>query len=1658
MSVSPAKLVPPRDLLGQLEEIQPTLERSRVLGAVGWLAAALSAGQVLLVVLSSSWWSSLSALGFGGGWGPWLLLGAVVLFVVGFTFINWTRLWIHESRQPFRYTFSIEGFKPIGEAKPHPRMAWLDEDLGERLSRRIGRLSLLPHEAAEGETERQDRPRGRAARSHIHISGSYGVRDGGIEVFPRVQLGSEKEPATLAHPVRFALDEADGLDANAGASYKKLVEWVYFHVASHVYARIREDVEGKIKLLPRHYFRAAAYFYEASDYARSNTFDAYDAAQDLYAQVIRLYDPHWTDPPDSLLQRWLLAATARVAVLGLAWRRAACRVWPRLGKVELILARAESGYARALLDRRALAGFSGQRLNAVFEARRIAERAVDRLVGLSSAVAGCDRALFDARVTRAYAYSSLTAPARAEEALDEAQAANPALADRDARYLFVRGATVTRQAEQLFQRALELGNDFEAAQFAFARAIDARWRRRSTLEPAVAQVVIDAYDRVLDINPGNVAAWARQGYIYWLLEEPDNAEQALLRGREFKDMRPEIFVADLDYALARIAAERGNFDEAYRRYIAAVMAHFSEGVSHKPDGYTADQFQGISDAIVHRFKRYVENVEREWKAKRQSEKMRRLCDSVYAFVLNDYAEARMNHFLRTGDEWALNAAYEALNKANSRLETRYPMIRYNLQRLDRYSLLQLPGTLRDESLDWTHESPECADVAHLLTGSDVSADHIGRVLEQEPRWPDGMLELALRYPNLARQELERARRLEEAAVEYERRAQVETRGPVSTGVRFRHFDSTDQDRAKIASDPKWGPAGAGRPGQERLTQIGLPPLDPAQEADRRRRHYERCAKRSREAAKELRERAVERRQRAREQPKKLLPHAWLWNGDDLEVDVLKNVVYERCRKWEREFNDLHARALLSWCRIKREELQECSDADRHREKCKQLYDLLEHLQAHFWPDDLEVLSEWWSLAQREPDWPASAEEKKDHGRRLHDVVERLFEVDPAAWTLRLLEKDFVGAEKAERQAEEGLRGCLFTDQERAKLLKGAIDQRGVPPYLQIDLGSRLDRFGRRGAAEQAYGRLRRSRDPRVLWELAAELERGGHWDLRKQTLRRAELRDGHHEVRKEAEYARELGRTLWRLAEREQAIDEFRRAFGKDGDGRWRVDFVKEALALRRDSQLEIRLGAEGRYLYRLLKAWLGHDLRRAHDEGRPDIRRDAAAALLLLTRGRYHTLLHRWRDPDEANRSREPEELEQPKRKVEPAIATPIVLEADESFFSPAPTPTATPSESPPEPPEQEEHEATPGWSLAPPLTRVRDASFRVVRAVLGLEDPVHEPHHPQTTQAAGPAPAPSGGDGVPPEAKQLWDGIVSVLEAIEQETGIHIPIESVELLSTHGLGSGRYRLQIDEVPLAGETFSAEQRFFVLGHDELEGVPGLDPVTRRPGVWVAERPEDVPADDRYAFMCRRLHALLLANLDRFVTLWQTRLLLNTWVRRDPSGRAGIDAVYADELALVRLAQVLRRLAAERVSLEDVGPVAELVARAPDDADPVELAEQARRRLSAGSRLASEAPALAVFPPELENRLVGYIEGSNGTATAALRPGEFADVRAELEAWLEHVDASAPLVVLHSEARPSIRRFVALIDPMRSVVSREELPSLAILAGHLVTADGTNGT
>jgi FHIPEP family protein len=1004
-------LMPPADLLSRVRGVEPVLRRGQKLQKIGWGAFALSLLSAMGSIFTSHWWTTIAGTSWNQGIHRWLLVSGVALAVLATLLVAWLRLWVRASRTPFRYTYSIEEFEPVTGTTPEQQLAWLRHDLSTRLSRRIRRLALLD-ERYSGTTN--------APEAHIHIGGAYGIRerssgDRVIEVMPWVRLGPTGSSAMLAHPVTFTLARGQlEFKSKAGPmSYEKLVERVYFSVATRIYRQIRDDVQRKINMLPRRYFRAAAYFYEAEDYIRSNTLDAYEQAQKLYAEVIRLYSPDWSDADSgrSSAGQLLRLVDRLLASLSLGWRRWLAWWWPGLGRVELMVARAELGYARTLVYRRAVAGFSGQRLNPIFEARPMAKRAVWRVTRVRKDVPGRRKRLFDALVTEASVLAALGSFGEAEKRLTEARAHYPARAEENAAYMYVQGQLETRQRGNFFQRASELLPSFEVAHFERAIEAELLWRRRPTREENVAEIVAAEYERVLELDPGNVAAWANLGYMWWLLEEPRKAREALDRGRDYKEIRRETFVAELDYCLARIAAEAGDFKRAYGHYVDAVSGHVAQGVWHAPVGYTAYQFVAIPDWMLDRFRAYRRRVRREMrKARRDANSApdgttQRVRAAVYGFVLNDYGEACLNYWLRSGDaryfriarhafEAALQGPWSPARESNgglgkTRPQTRNPVVAFNLNRLRRWEIDWIDTSQRD------FRRPELAESAMAEAGKLLrfhpGDTHIDRALTFEPNWTDGLLEKAWSDMVLARKSRAVARSLSNFAQQQREDAQRK----VEEGADGLHEQTSPLAEQQAPHQQEF---------KQKLTGSSTPQASAGQTlAEQRRQESNALLARAGELddqAEILRGRAAAFDEQARSAPEKVLPHDWLRrNGSfDWSVPGRRRLAH----LWERELDVPHVWAIFALCRAELNRLEALEGRRGRREISKtqrRVWRMLALLRERFWPDAPDLLTTCGEFPGRK------REEIGECLLRIRHLVVRWCERDPSYWAFQNLMAD-----------------------------------------------------------------------------------------------------------------------------------------------------------------------------------------------------------------------------------------------------------------------------------------------------------------------------------------------------------------------------------------------------------------------------------------------------------------------------------------------------------------------------------------------------------------------------------------------------------------------------------------------------------------------------
>jgi len=1522
--------------LGQVEGIEATLRRGRAFGGIAtFVLATLSVGQIALALYQTTIVQSAGKLDFRHlpqELPLWTGIASIVLLIA---FRTWSRFWLQESKRAFRYTYSIEPFEAIETAATDLR--WLTTDISRRLSERIRRLTLLDDALARTDTSTD--------LSHIHISGSFGLREQRrgagdrhwqIEVLPWIRIGQREAPARLAHRVTYRSTEWDSktkplLTELLPDDYEKLVERVYFSIATEIYKQIREDVQRKIDLLPGRRFRATAYFYEAEDYVRSNTLDAYADAVELYRRVIELYDPEWVELPSTtwrrlikLIERWLAATARRVRIKGSLY-------WPRMARVQLMVARAYLGYANAQVYQHILASLSGQRVNAVFETKPAVERAIRRLESLPPHVEGLRVAKFDALVTKALVNSVLSARIDAFDNLESARATEPLRAEQDSRYLFVRGYLEPDviQSLRFLRRAVDLDPEYEVAQFELARATDTLWRTRPRLERGVVQSAIKEYERVVDLNPGNIAAWASLAYTNWLLGKRDRAAQLYERGLEYKEIKRVTFVAQLDYGLARIAAERGKFLEAYRHYIDAVSAEMVQGASHGPQEDDRE-LAIIGDDMLIRFDAYARNVEKHWhKAGQDPAKSdeARVRDSVLAFVLTDFGKACFAHFVRTGDNDSLQRAREVLDRATEQKHGSRFVLTHFYQHLLNF--------------EWVSES----------AWRDYVGDHILKVDSLDPNWVDGNLELvnffARKSDALVTRWLEHYRLSAYAAASadakrsYVAELRGESGGP---SARFidrptRHAVSSAEDNARAVAARARADAANGQGDlaiefettaraiqdewtagaltwfgwtreqlQKRMKDwtdaittaaehaagaaierakaaalldsdgVGSASTDPhqiARDLEREAAGDELDLGTHGGIADDTQHSLLEFVDRVPKRMQNLLPHIALRKDGHVSLESFVGS-HGGELKWERTFDELHVLGLKAWSKTQSKDVE---------------LQTLRHIRHHFKPQEYELIVRSLDLqnASRESQLHHATTIKSDRETWTR-ILESWLEGEPEFWRLTWI---FPGAAG----------DPIFDRQRIAELLVRASKRRNVTPALLLNIGWWLESLNAKEALK-VYGSLRdqlpETNRGDLMFELADRLAALSKVDESIRCYRLAsEMPFRTREGEMHSDCHLRIAQLEWGRSNDTPMLTELEFLGSSNASPGWRSKMMGKVGQNPRSSSM--------------LHFWLDDEERRWR-EANPEVLSDvvnAMMALLQVERGLYVA--------------------QNPRAADMLPIQTPVALEAHPGFF-------------------------------------------------------------PQEADT--------------PQVVRLFadSGLKAMYDRLGQRYGVRLPFPWIR--HNPWLPEGTYRILIHEIPRAWDS--------------------TDPASFYDEAFIAA-----------------IERCLSENLDAFVGLQETRDLVEQWRRQDTARERIYDRIMSKPRREILLAEVLRALVREQISLEPLDDVLRAFVES-RDSDVERMIGHVRASLPP-TRLGfrSHAPQ-ARLPYELEKRVV-RLTRVDGNAGGANRQSEERRLRQRL---LECVDLGDEMLVVRE---PSIR------SKVRSLV-RADLPRLVVLTQHEIAGRQLDGS
>jgi type III secretion protein V len=243
---------------------------------------------------------------------------------------------------------------------------------------------------------------------------------------------------------------------------------------------------------------------------------------------------------------------------------------------------------------------------------------------------------------------------------------------------------------------------------------------------------------------------------------------------------------------------------------------------------------------------------------------------------------------------------------------------------------------------------------------------------------------------------------------------------------------------------------------------------------------------------------------------------------------------------------------------------------------------------------------------------------------------------------------------------------------------------------------------------------------------------------------------------------------------------------------------------------------------------------------------------------------------------------------------------------------------------------------------------------------------------------------------------------ERFFSETGIPLPAIFLRR-NTTGLAAGAYVLRLQEVP--------------IGRGEV--VPGCG------------APEEV--------IVAHLLQVLRRYGHEFIGIQETQSLLDQLERTHP---ALVREVVPKLVSFALLAEILRRLAAEGISLRSLREILGALAEAtPADSDPVTLTERARaalRRQITFAHAAGSGVLQAYFlDPMIEDTVREAIQRTASGSTLALEPELASDIVKAVGRAV--ADNSAPVIVTTADIRCHVRRLIESEHPEVAVLSYQEI-------------------
>jgi type III secretion protein V len=307
-------------------------------------------------------------------------------------------------------------------------------------------------------------------------------------------------------------------------------------------------------------------------------------------------------------------------------------------------------------------------------------------------------------------------------------------------------------------------------------------------------------------------------------------------------------------------------------------------------------------------------------------------------------------------------------------------------------------------------------------------------------------------------------------------------------------------------------------------------------------------------------------------------------------------------------------------------------------------------------------------------------------------------------------------------------------------------------------------------------------------------------------------------------------------------------------------------------------------------------------------------------------------------------------------------------------------------------------------------------------------------------------------PRGKAFQESLYDVRERLYYELGVLYP--PIQVATDDGLPSNTFHILLHETPVVQGTVQPEKRMvpeapaqlFIYG---LRGEEGTNPLTGRPATWLTPEQAELAVNagltawDAGEVLQLHLTRFLRRNGAEFLGIEEVHALLERVKQIYP---ALVDQVMPKPVTLHVLADILRRLAREVISIRDLKLILESLGDwGRSIENPAILAEKVRADLRRRICYQLSAGSQTLYVYGMDSRLeemfrMSIRRGASGD-TFYMQPSAVNEVTEAATRCFGNLPVTAQSPVLVTE--PDIRRYVSQIltptFPDLSVLSVEEL-------------------